>query len=446
MLIGSRDVRQGTSPLQSLNALDWLNFFLAALLTGFGAFVAVNLADRGWAPGQIGLVLTVGGLAGLLTQAPAGEFVDQAKSKRMLMAAGIAAGTLGLLIYALRSDFPSVFVAAVIQGTAGSVTGPAIAAISLGLVGPDALGERLGRNQRFASIGGLTAAAVLGGIGYLLSPRVIFLVGAAFAIPVLLALTRIRAADIDYGRSCAACDEPGQPLPPRASRMVLLKDRRLLVFATCLLLFQLANASLLPLLGERLAHLEGQWSSLLTSALILVPQIFVALLAPLVGRTAGTWGRKPLLLIGLAVVPIRSGLFAVTADPTLIIVIQALDGLSGATLGVLTALVIADLTKGTGRYNLAQGLVGTVSGVGASLSTSVSGLIVARFGDMAGFLSVTAVGLIGVAILFLFMPETKPPVARSTVGSVDPNSVAFDELAEGTAATLPRGLTAITDK
>ncbi len=119
------------------------------------------------------------------------------------------------------------------------------------------------------------------------------------------------------------------------------------------------------------------------SALIVVPQIVVAAFAPLVGRVADSWGRRPLLLLGLGVVPIRSTLFALTADPTLCVAIQTLDGLSGATLGVLTTLVIADLTKGTGRLNLAQALVATLSAVGASFSTSMSGLVVNRFGDIA---------------------------------------------------------------
>jgi len=229
---------------------------------------------------------------------------------------------------------------------------------------------------------------------------------AAFGVPVVLALARIRAADIHFGRSCCAPDDDPTH-PRRVSRAVLFKDRRLLTFAICLFLFQVANASILPLIGETLVHTEGRWSSLVTSALIVVPQIIVALLAPWAGRTADTWGRRPLLLIGLGVVPIRAAFFALTANPALLVVIQALDGLSGATLGVLTALVIADLARGTGRFNLAQGLVGTLSGVGASLSTSISGLVIERFGHMAGFWGVTGVGLIAVAILWAFMPETK---------------------------------------
>jgi len=148
--------------------------------------------------------------------------------------------------------------------------------------------------------------------------------------------------------------------------------------------------------------------------LIVVPQIIVALLATWVGQTANRWGRRPLLLIGLGVVPIRAALFASTTDPALLVVIQVLDGLSGATLGVLTALVIADLTKGIGRFNLAQGLVGTLSGIGASLSTSISGLLVDRLGHMVGFVSVTAIGVMAVVMFWAFMPETKSSTIQPT--------------------------------
>ena len=393
---------------ESRQALDWVNFFLAALLVGFGPFVSVHLAGRGWNPESIGLVLTISGLAGLLAQIPAGELIDVIRSKRGLVAADTAVLAVALLIFGLRPDFPSVACAAVIQGVAGSMVGPAIAAISLGLVGHDALAKRLGRNQRFASIGGLAAAAVMGAIGYLLSVSAIFVVAAALSIPLMLALRRLRGSDIHFARSCGADGHPAAK-PQRVSRSVLFKDRRLLTFAVCLFLFQLANASLLSQLGQTLAHVEGRSSAVVVAALIVGPQIVVALLAPWAGRTATTWGRRPLLVIGLAAVPIRSGLFALTANPAMLIVLQLLDGLSGATLGVLTALVIADITNGTGRFNLAQGLVGALSAIGASLSTSSAGLIVERLGPTAGLLSVTAVGLLAVAIVLAFMPETKPP-------------------------------------
>ena len=407
MLAISLTSRDAGLPVESLKALDWLNFFLAALLTGFGPFVTVHLAENGWAPASIGAVLTISGLAGLATQVPAGELIDVIRSKRALLGAAAIAVALALTIFGLRTDFPSVAGVAIIEGCVGSVLGPSVAAISLGLVGHDALAERLGRNQRFASIGGLSAAAIMGAIGYLLSTQDIFLVAAALAIPLLWALLRIRATDIHFGKSCGAPDCDATK-PDRVSRLTLFKDVRLLAFVTCLFLFQFANAAILPQVSQSLAHSEGHLSSLAVSALVVFPQIVVALLSPWVGRSAATWGRRPLLLLGLAVVPIRSGLFALTADPALLVIIQLLDGLTGATMGVLTTLIIADLTNGTGRFNLTQGIAGTFSGVGASLSTSITGIVAQRFGYTAGLLSVTGVGLMAVVIALVFMRETKP--------------------------------------
>jgi MFS family permease len=196
VLISPRNAEDAGASLASAHALDWLNFFLAALLTGFGPFVAVYLADRGWRPESIGFVLTATGLAGLISQVPAGEIIDFVNSKRTLIGIGSAAVTLALLIFAFRPDFPSVLTASVFQGMAGSLLGPAVAAISLGLVGHDALAERLGRNQRFSSIGSLATAAVLGAAGYLLTTQAIFLVAASLWLPLLVALLQIRPADI----------------------------------------------------------------------------------------------------------------------------------------------------------------------------------------------------------------------------------------------------------
>lgn len=398
-------------PLDSLRALDWLNFFMAALQSGFGPFVAIHLADRGWDPASIGFVLTAAGVAGLLTQVPAGELLDLVQSKRALLGAGSVAVALAALILGLWPNFPAVLGASITQGATGGILGLGVAAITMGLVQHQALAERFGRNQRFASMGALAAAGLMGLIGYFLSTQDIFLATAALDFPVLLALIAIRAADIHYGRSCGAPDHHSTR-PPRVRRSALFRDRRVLVFASSLFLFQLANASLLPLAGERLALVEGRQSSLVLSALIVVPQIVVALLAAWVGRTADNWGRRPLLLLGLGVVPIRSLAFATTTDPVLLVAVQALDGITGATLGVLTSLVIADVTNGSGRFNLAQGLISTLSGIGASLSTSISGFAVEKFGHTAAFLGVAAVALASVAILWAFMPETKLPVQQ----------------------------------
>lgn len=414
------------STVESLRALDWLNFFLAALMTGFGPFVAVDLAEHGWAPASVGAILTISGLVGLMTQMPAGELIDVIGSKRALFGAAAGAAALALTILGLRTDFGSVAAVAVIQGGVASVLGPTVAAISVGLVGRDALAERLGRNQRFASLGGLSAAAIMGAIGYLVSTRYIFLLAAALAIPLLWALLQVRGADIHFGRSCGSPDHHAMK-PQRISRRSVCKGSRLASFVASLFLFQLANASILPQVSESLAHVEGHSSSLEISVLIVAPQVIVVLLAPWVGRSAATRGRRPLLLLGLAVLPIRAGLFAVTSDPGLLVVIQTLDGVSGATLGVLTTLIIADLTNGTGRFNLAQGLAGMFSGIGASLSTLITGIVTQRFGYVAGLLGVTGLGIVAFVVAFEFMPETNPALQ----GPVDDRNSDQEQLRSG---------------
>jgi MFS family permease len=397
----------------SLDGLDRVNFFLAAMLAGFGPYVAAYLASAAWPQAEIGLVLSAGSVAALLSQLPGGELLDKVRSKRAVIAVGTGIVIVSALILAFWPRLPLVFVGLVLQGATGGFLAPAIAAISLGLVGQSALAERLGRNQRFASIGALVGAALMGIAGYLLSYQSIFLIVALLGLPLFLALAQIRAADVLFGRSCGAPAHHGESEPPRSSRRILLKDFRLVIFAMSLFLFQLANASVLPLAGEILVRKSQEHSSLVISALIIVPQIIVALMAPLVGRQAQDWGRRPLLLIGFAALPIRALGFALISDPLFLLAVQALDGISATVLGVLTALVIADLTGGTGRFNLAQGIVGTASNIGASISTTLSGLVAERLGQSAAFLCIAATALLGTVIIWFLMPETKPPIERT---------------------------------
>jgi len=226
------------------------------------------------------------------------------------------------------------------------------------------------------------------------------------------ATSSIRAADIDFARSCGAPHSDASTRPARTTHRSLWKSPGLLTFAACLFLFQLANAAMLPLVGAALVYDGESRSSLIVAALIILPQIVVALLAPWVGRQARSWGRRPLLLIGFGALPIRALLFALIADPLFLVGFQLLDGISGAVVGVLMALVTADITHATGRFNLAQGIIGTAPGIGAALSTALFGLIAANFGRTATFLSMASVALLGASIMWLLMPETRPSTEK----------------------------------
>ncbi|HEY1362201.1 MAG TPA: MFS transporter [Xanthobacteraceae bacterium] len=393
---------------RSLQGLDGLVFFMATMLTGFGPFVAVYLTSQRWTQLDIGVVLTLAGLVSLAAQVPGGALVDAARSERLVAGLAIAAIGVSALALGLWPTYPAVQAVAVVQAAAASVIGPATAAISLGLVGHDGIGERLGRNARFASLGTGLGAAVMGASGHLLGERAVFFVSAGFALPAVLALTVIGEREIDPERAHGGIeDDAAQPQAHRAASLASVVRRRALVmFAGCVLLFQLANAGMLPLMGGLLTMRSSRWATILIAACMIVPQLVVAAVSPWIGRSAQRFGRRPLLLAGFAVVPIRAVLFSVVSDPFLLVAVQLLDGIAAAAFTVLAPFIIADITRGTGRFNLALGIIGAATGIGASLSTAVAGYASDHYGSSVAFLVMAAIATAGLAAVWTLMPET----------------------------------------
>ena len=390
---------------QSRHGLDWTNFFIADLQTGFGTFVAFYLASLGWSQANVGFALGLSGFAGVFGQIPGGALADGMPWKRVLVGIGVSMICAAALILALWPTPALVFVAETLHGLSSGVITPTIAAISLGLVGRRAMSLRTGRNFRFSAAGTALTALTLGAIGSLISARAIFLVAAALCAPALIALSQIRSEEIDYRRARNAAS--GQEGGKFARVIDLAKNRNLLLFAACIVLFQFANASILPLVSESLAARATTMGAAMTSSLIVGPQIVVALLAPWVGYHSEAWGRKPLLLVGIGFEAVRATLFSFVTNFPAMIAIQLLDGVS-AIINVLTVLVIADLTAGTGRFNLAQGVVGAMTGVAASTSIALTGLIFDEFGRGVGFLIIGGIAAAATAIVWMLLPETKP--------------------------------------
>jgi predicted MFS family arabinose efflux permease len=390
---------------RSLRGLDWFIFFVADVQTGFGPFVSVYLTTQKWTQFDIGLVLSAAGFVSLIGQMPGGALVDAARSERLVGGLAVAAICVSALAYAAMPIFPMVLSAAVLHSLASCVLGPTIAAISLGLVGHVAIGERLGRNARFASIGNGLAAAAMGACGYFLSARAVFVVTVLLLAPALMALRAIAPNEIDPERAHGA--PPRRRAKSRAKPGDLMHSKPLLIFAACLLLFHLANAAMLPLMGSVVTMRSGRWATLLIAACIVVPQLLVAASSPWIGRRAQIWGRRPLLLIGFAALPVRGILFASVTNPEFLVVVQLLDGVTAAVFSVMVPLVVADLTRGTGRFNLGQGIVGTFVGIGASLSATLAGYISDHFGSSSAFVGLAAIALVGLALVWLLMPETR---------------------------------------
>jgi MFS family permease len=392
---------------KSASGLDWFVFFLADIQTGFGPFVAVYLTSQAWTQGDIGLILSAGGLVALAGQLPAGALVDMARSARLM--AGVAVVGIGLsaLALALWPIFIVVLAARVLHAAASCVLGPAVASISLGLVGHGGLGERLGRNARFASIGNGAAAAAMGLCGHLVSSQAVFFLTASLALPALFALAQIRT--LDTARIAAGTHAYAQANGNgTATWRDLLRDRRLLIFSCCILLFQLANAATLPLMAGILTVGLGDRAAMVIAAAVVVPQLVVVAMSPWVGRQSEHWGRRPLLMLCFAALVIRCALFALVTNPYLVVAVQLLDGVSAAVLAVLFPLIVADITRDTGRFSLALGIVGSAIGIGAALSTTLAGFMHDQLGAAITFYSLAGVAVLGLALVWLLMAETRP--------------------------------------
>ena len=391
---------------RSLRGLDGFAFFMADIQTGWGPFVAIYLTSVAWSQFDIGLVLTIGTLAGLALQIPAGALVDRVPAKRLLAGIAIACISGSALLLALWPVFSVAVAAKLLHAAASCLLGPALAAMSLGLVGYALLSERLGRNTRYLSLGNAIAAGVMGGVGYYFSNQAIFFLTAALGIPALIALMQIRANEIDpeLARGGARTDQPGGS---RSALRSVLANRPLLIFAGAILLFQFANAATMPIMAGLLATRAPETATLILSVCIFAPQFVVAAIAPFVGRQAQIRGRRPLLVLCFVALALRCAVFALTSEPALVVAAQLLDGISAATLGVLVPLVIADVMRGSGHFNLAQGTVGFAVGLGASFSTALAGYIADGFGAATAFLYLAGIASLGLVLVLAFMPETR---------------------------------------
>jgi MFS family permease len=397
---------QVSAMTRSLRGLDWLNFFVADFQTGFGPFISVYLTGVGWTQTAIGASLSIGTIAGMASQVPGGVLADAVRDKRVAIAAAVLATAVSALLIALWPTLLSIGSAEVLHAFAGSVIGPAIAALTLALVHPSLFGERLGRNARYAAIGNAFAAALMGACGFYFSDRAVFFLTAAFCLPALAALAMIRGQDLAPLERQRASVRPAAPRPIGGSWR-FLKDRSLLVYFACACLFHLANAAMLPIAAGMVTKRAGSEASALIAACIVGPQIVTALISPWAGRAAERWGRRPILLLGYSALPIRGALLAGTTDPYLIILIQLFDGLGAAVFGVLTPLIVADITRDTGHYTTCLGIIGLAVGSGATLSTVAAGLVADHFGGEAAFLGLAAVGLCATLLVGSIMPETR---------------------------------------
>jgi MFS family permease len=402
------DIRASKSGFRPVS-LDAINFLLSDVRGALGPYLNVFLVtQQHWSQSEVGLVTTVSGLLGLVVQTPIGAAIDATRAKRGVLVLALAVLAIGAAgIFAVPRFWP-VAIANSLMSIAGDVFGPAVAALTLGLYARRHLARRMGRNSAFDHAGNVAIAVVAGAIGYVFSQRAVFLLVPVFAALAVAAVLSIPSNAIDHDRARGLDDEPDATGTPvrTAGFSVLFQSRPLVIFGLCIMLFHLANAALLPLVGQKLAAAWPREATAMMSACIIAAQLVMLPIAILVGRTADSWGRKPLFLAGFAILPIRAVLYTFSDNSFWLIGVQVLDGLGAGIFGALTPLVIADIMRGTGRYNLAQGAVATLQGIGASLSGLIAGVIVDHFGYSATFLALGAVAGVAAIVFAVGMPET----------------------------------------
>lgn len=391
-------------------ALDALNFFLADVRDGLGPYLAIYLlTERRWDEASIGSVMSVAAIAGIVAQTPAGALIDRSRAKRALMIAAALSVTAACLLLPLLDRYVLVAATQALAAASGSVFAPAIAAVTLGIVGPTAFAARTGRNEAFNHAGNAVAAAIAGGTAYWFGPVVVFWLLAAMALASIAATLSIPAAAIDHqvARGLDDIAEEHGALHDRPSGFrVLLTCKPLLIFAVATVIFHFANAAMLPLVGQKLALVNRNLGTSLMSVCIIAAQLVMVPVAMLVGRKADVWGRKPIFAVALAVLAVRGALYPLSDNPYWLVSVQLLDGIGAGIFGALFPLIVADLTHGTGHFNISQGAIATATSIGGALSTAVAGFIIVHAGYSAAFLFLAAVACAGLIGYCALMPET----------------------------------------
>ena len=401
---------------KSLQALDYLNLFLADVRDGVGPYLNIYLkASQHWDPAAIGIATAASSIATVIAQTPAGALIDRIRQKRMLIVVAAALVTVGCFGIALFPAFPLVIGSQILIGIGAAVFPPAIAAITLGLVGHRKLDKRVGRNETFNHSGNLLVAVLAGLIGQFVARKGIFFLVAIMAIASAYAVLRIQEKEIDHKLARGDGEDNEEENQGSATQskfegiMKLLSDRRLLIFAGAVILFHFANAAMLPLVGQLLdqgGQGKGVDGTVYMSACIIVAQLVMVPSASLAGRLA-EGGRKRIFLLGFGVLPIRGVLYTLSHNPFFLVSVQILDGIAGGIFGVISVLMVADLTKGSGRFNVTQGMLATSIGIGAGLSNLLAGFVAKNAGYNVAFLMLAAIAVVAFCVLLFLVPETK---------------------------------------
>ena len=430
MAVTNHDGPKRSPSKRSLNGLDSLNFLMADVRDGVGPFLSVYLkGGLHWGAGDIGIAIAVSSMVGAICQIPAGLIVDSVRAKRALVVLSGLVVAAGCLSIALFPNFYLVIGSQAVLGAASAIIPPALAAISLGLVGPVRFPARISRNEGFNHGGNFSAALLAGLIAQRFGYQWIFFLVCISAMGSAWAVGMIRTNEIDHvvarggaigqeddiSRTAASSQRNTRPL----AIADLFRRKDLIIFLVSVIFFHFGNAAMLPMAGQVLAKTHpGADISALGACIIAAQLVMVGVAAAVGWALRRGIRRRTIFMIALVLLPIRGLLFAVTDSPISIVMIQLLDGVAAGIFGVISVVIASDLMRGTGRFNLAQGLVALATGLGASISNLVAGFVVQAFGYSIGFLTLAGIATLALLFFAILMPETGP---RSELAAYHPN-------------------------
>lgn len=394
----------------SIAALNALNFFMADVRDGLGPFLGVYLQEQGWSPGEIGLVMTIGGLAGMAATTPLGVLVDSTKAKRAIMIAAAVVVIAASFLMLVAPAFGWVAASQAATGIAAAAVAPAIAGITLGLVAQRGYPFQLGRNEAFFHAGNVAAALAAGVFGYLFGLTAVFFVMAAMAVGAIVSTLLIDPARIDHVEARGAVR--GETGEAKQGFSVLYASTPLLVLGGTIFLFHLGNAAMLPLLGQSLVAQGAGDASAYTSATVIVAQLTMIPMALWAARLAGRHGYWIVFTIALAALPVRGVVAAFTGGPLGLLPVQMLDGVGAGMLGVAVPGLVARILAGTGHVNAGFGAVLTLQALGAALSSTVGGYAAQWFGYNVSFLALGGCALAALVLWLMTAGVTREACAR----------------------------------
>lgn len=396
---------------RSLVALAVLNFFLADARDGLGPFLDAFLATNGWSTLTLGFIATTGGLIGLAATPLCGALVDGSTWKRALISIPVVLVTAAALVTLLFPDASIVWGGQIGTAVVGAVIGPALAGLTLGIVGERLFSQQISRNEFWNHAGNFTSLFAIFVLVTLYGEQGVIWLMVFTAIATLASVAAIDPARIDHDTARGLARDDAEPGP--SGFAVLFRTRGLVLLALILLVFHWGNAPMSRLIAQQFAIELG--TPFRTTAIITgVSQLAMVVVAACTPMLIRRCGLATVFAAALLALPVRGALAGSFSGFWVTYPVQILDGVGAGLLGILTPVVAERLLAGTGRFNVGFAAVMTIQGIGASLSNVVAGWLVETGGYGLSHYFGGGVSLIALGLFLVLRKQIVPDLGSTT--------------------------------